>query len=206
MKSFLVLSVSPSACFAFVPSPRLNRVASLSLCARSLCLLCRYPLAPSHFDKPGRENKPPRCQTNAKHGASFLRQWLFNQLPLISAFSECNGGGICTPPTSSPLNTPLHLFICLLLRFLASPSNSVILLASLLILCHAGSLCLISLFFPSSWIPPSCLPVSHPYLPSVGLSFSLHLCNIVPLLIKHRQLCCSAARDSFHKMGRVNKR
>lgn len=47
---------------------------------------------------------PALCQENAKYGDSLPWQCLFNQLPLISAFSECNGGGICTPPPppSSP--------------------------------------------------------------------------------------------------------
>lgn len=115
MKSSLILSISASVCFVFVLSLCLNHITWLSLCACCLCLLCRYPLAPSHFDKLGHENKPPQCQENAKYRASFLWQCLFNQLPLISAlhplfslFSERNGGEICTPPTSSPLNTPPH--------------------------------------------------------------------------------------------------
>lgn len=83
MKSALVPSISCSVCFAFVL--RLNHVTWLSLCACCLCLLCRYPLAPSRFDKLGHENKPPQCQENAKYRASFLWQCLFNQLPLISA-------------------------------------------------------------------------------------------------------------------------
>lgn len=118
------------------------------------------------FDKLGHENKPPQCQENAKYRASFLWQCLFNQLPLISAFSECNGGEICTPPTSSPLNTPLHLFICLLLRFLVSSSILVILLATLLILCHAVS---VSVSFTHSFLVLSLSPLS--YLPLASLTF-----------------------------------
>lgn len=85
MKCSPILSISASVCFPFVSSLCLNHITWLSLCARCLCLLCRYPLARSHSDKLGHENKPPWCQENAKYRASFLWQCLFNQLPLISA-------------------------------------------------------------------------------------------------------------------------
>lgn len=77
------LSLTLSALHLF--SLCLNRITRLSRCACRLCLRCHYPLASSHFDKLGHENKPPRCQQNAKYRASFLWLCLFNQLPLISA-------------------------------------------------------------------------------------------------------------------------
>lgn len=85
MKCSLIFSITRWVCFAFVFSLCLNHITWLSLRACCLCLLCRYPLAPSHFDKLGHENKPPQCQENAKYRASFLWLCLFNQLPLISA-------------------------------------------------------------------------------------------------------------------------
>lgn len=97
---------------------------------------------------------------------------------------------------------PLHSFICLLLRFSASASISVILsrllahsLPRRIALSHFLVLSPLRCF-PSLCKPPSCLcwisffTVSLPRLPSAGLSCSLRQCqcSIVPLLIKHSQL------------------
>lgn len=67
-------------CSLFLPQ---SHNMTISGCLVSVSL-CRYPLAPSHFDKLGHENKPRWCQENAKYRASFLWLCLFNQLPLIS--------------------------------------------------------------------------------------------------------------------------
>ncbi len=189
MKSSLMLSVSRSVCFAFVLC---LHVTWLSLCACCLCLLCRYPLAPSRFDKLGHENKPPQCQENAKYRASFLWQCLFNQLPLISALhplflSFQNVMEEKSAHRQRLLSTLLLLRPCLLVH-----SSAIAFLALSLNLCHSshhlgnslvcsGHFCLISSFFPRfvSFAPrlsPSCLAVfllfSYSSLPSGFCIFS----------------------------------
>lgn len=122
-----------------------------------------------------------------------------------------------TPPTSSPLNSLLRLFICLLLRFLVSPSISVVFLATLLILCRAVSvsfphsflvlslsphfhLLLALLTYFSLCLIPICPPafcISHPFYTSIiCVSLLLCTCNIVmlPLGIYNVQF-------DFHKIG-----
>lgn len=176
MKCSLILSISPSVCFAFVPSLCLNHVTWLSLCACRLCLLCRYPLAPSHFDKLGHENKPPQCQENAKYRASFLWQCLFNQLPLISALHPLFLSFQNVMEEKSVHRQRLLLSTLLLLRPRSLVhSSAVVFLTLSLNLCHSSChlayspprcifFCLISPFFPCfvSFAPrlsPSCLPV-----------------------------------------------
>lgn len=181
MKSSLNLSISASVCFVFVPSLCLNHITWLSLCARCLCLLCRYPLAPSHFDKLGHENKPPQCQENAKYRASFLWQCLFNQLPLISALHPLFLSFQNVMEEKSVHRQRLLLSALLLhLLFLLRPhslvrSSAVVFLALLLDLCRSSChlayslprcicFCLISSFFPgfvvlAPCLSPSCLAV-----------------------------------------------
>lgn len=222
MKSSRILSISPSVCFAFRSLSLflcLNHITRLSLCACRLCLLCRYPLAPSHFDKLGHENKPPQCQENAKYRASFLWQCLFNQLPLISALHPLFLSFQNVMEEKSAHRQRL-LLSTLLLRprsvvhssgVCVSPSISVILLATFLILCRAVSA---SVSFPYSFLAlslsppclsPSCLPV-FPFLCISSLSalqlqlslfffllFVSSLCNCLVALIKSITVCAHAS-------------
>lgn len=175
MKSSLILSISPSFCFAFVPSLCLNHITWVSLCARCLCLLCRYPLAPSHSDKLGHENKPPQCQENAKYKAFFLWQCLFNQLPLISALHPLFLSlqnvmeEKSVPPTSFPLNTlppPPSSLACSFVCRCVSPSlpqSLPFLLPPCLFSPFCIFFCLISSCFPcfAPELFPSCLAGFH---------------------------------------------
>lgn len=188
MKSSRILSISPSVCFAFRSLSLflcLNHITRLSLCACRLCLLCRYPLAPSHFDKLGHENKPPQCQENAKYRASFLWQCLFNQLPLISALHPLFLSFQNVMEEKSAHRQRL-LLSTLLLRprsvvhssgVCVSPSISVILLATFLILCRAVSA---SVSFPYSFLALSLSPPLPISLLPPCLPLSLHLIPLCP--------------------------
>lgn len=169
MKCSLILSISPSLC--------LNHVTWLSPLACRLCLLCRYPLAPSHFDKLGHENKPPRCQENAKYRASFLWQCLFNQLPLISALHPLFLSFQNVMEEKSVHRQRLLLSTLLLLRprslvhspafaFLSLPQSLPFLLPTCF---FSAVLYLFSVSFPHSFLALSLSPLA--YLPLASPSF-----------------------------------
>lgn len=164
----------------------------------SVCLLPVSPLPlPSGslfiFDKLGHENKPSRCQENAKYGASFLWLCLFNQLPLISALHPLFLSFQNVMEEKSVHCQRLRLSTLLLLLRPRSRSSlslslsiSVILLATLLILCRAVSFSVSSphssraLFLsPCAYLPPTSLP----------FFFFLLLC-LVPLFLFHFKLSC----------------
>lgn len=224
MKSLRILSISASVCFVFVPSLCLNHITWLSLCACCLCLLCRYPLAPSHFDKLGHENKPLQCQENAKYRASFLWQCLFNQLPLISALHPLFLSFQNVMEEKSVhrqrllLSTLLLLLLFLLRPHLLVHSSAVVLLALFLNLCHSAChlayslpccicFCLIYVFFPgfivlAPCLSPLCLAVF--LLLCVSSLFALQFlgslsCFIPPSLLSPAplQLSCCPLKEYY---------
>lgn len=143
------------------------------------CLFCRYPLAPSHSDKLGHENKPPRCQENAKYRSFFLWQCLFNQLPLISALHPLflSFQNVMeeksVPPTSFPLNAhppPPSLLTCSFVYRCVSPSLPQSLPFLLPPYLFSAMQYLFSISFPHAFLA---LPLAYFPLASLVLFFSV---------------------------------